>query len=272
MIAEKRGKPMSDLQDDSSRLHINATWPPKGRARRTVLGIAAATAAAGTVMVLSAAGGSSVAGADPNSVTLCHRTDSNTNPYVVITVSSRSIQHKIFGPNGHGTHTGPVWNPTLKAQHIKWGDIIPPFDYGKNGQSHYPGLNWPDGQVIFDAGCTVVAPPTSTPPTTPVTTPTTPETTPTTPVTTPTTPVTTPTTPTHSNSGVTSHRNTPATHTPAAHSTAATSNGPIPQGVSAGLHTPIANAGLKAWGIVLMLLGGAAGLLAGLWPTRRRAH
>jgi hypothetical protein len=50
------------------------------------------------------------------------------------------------------------------------------------------------------------------------------------------------------------------------------SSAPIPAGVSAGLHTPIANAGLKAWGTVLMLLGGAAGLLAGLWPTRRRAH
>jgi hypothetical protein len=42
--------------------------------------------------------------------------------------------------------------------------------------------------------------------------------------------------------------------------------------VSAGLHTPLANAGLKAWGIVLMILGGAAGLIAGVWPTRRRAH
>jgi hypothetical protein len=48
--------------------------------------------------------------------------------------------------------------------------------------------------------------------------------------------------------------------------------GPIPGGVSAGLHTPISGAGLKAWGTVLMLLGGTVGLLAGVWPSRRRAH
>jgi hypothetical protein len=34
----------------------------------------------------------------------------------------------------------------------------------------------------------------------------------------------------------------------------------------------VPNAGLKSWGILLLLLGGSAGLLAGLWPTRRRAH
>jgi hypothetical protein len=253
---------MSNMHDESSRLHVNTTWPPQGRARRSILGIAAATAAAGTIMVLSAAGGTSVAGAAPGKVTLCHGTNADNNPYVVVNVSSKSVQHKIFGPNGHGTHTGPIWNATLKPNHIAWGDIIPPFDYGKNGENHYPGLNWTaEGQAIFNAGCAIVAPPTSTPPSTTVTTPTTPETTPTTPETTPTTPAS------HGTSGVTSHR-----HTPAEHSTAATSNGPIPQGVSAGLHTPIANAGLKAWGLVLMLLGGAAGLLAGLWPTRRRAH
>jgi hypothetical protein len=48
--------------------------------------------------------------------------------------------------------------------------------------------------------------------------------------------------------------------------------GPIPAGVNAGLHTPDSNAGLKAWGILLMLLGGAAGLVFGLRPSRGRAH
>jgi len=263
---------MSNLQDDSSRLHVNATWPPKGRARRTVIGIAAATAAAGTIMVLSAAGGSPIAGADPASITLCHGTAAASHPYVVITVAPNSIKNKIFGQNGHATHVGLPFDPNGGQHQTAWGDIIPPFDYG-NPVKHFPGLNWDaTGQAIFNAGCTVVAPPTSTPPTTPVTTPTTPVTTPTTPVTTPTTPVTTPTTPTNGHSGTTAHR--PPTTTPPAHTPAGVSstNGPIPQGVSAGLHTPIANAGLKAWGIVLMLLGGAAGLLAGLWPTRRRAH
>jgi len=48
--------------------------------------------------------------------------------------------------------------------------------------------------------------------------------------------------------------------------------GPIPAGVNAGLHTTDSNAGLKAWGILLMLLGGAAGLVFGLRPSRGRAH
>jgi hypothetical protein len=51
-----------------------------------------------------------------------------------------------------------------------------------------------------------------------------------------------------------------------------TSAGPIPGGVAAGLHTPLGGAGLRAWGTILMLLGGIVGLLAGVWPTRRRAH
>jgi hypothetical protein len=52
-----------------------------------------------------------------------------------------------------------------------------------------------------------------------------------------------------------------------------TAAAPIPAGVSAGLHTPIANAGLRAWGTVLLLMGGIGGLMAGLWPTtRRRVH
>ncbi|MDT4914382.1 MAG: hypothetical protein QOC66_3510, partial [Pseudonocardiales bacterium] len=48
--------------------------------------------------------------------------------------------------------------------------------------------------------------------------------------------------------------------------------GPIPAGVNAGLHAPADNAGLKSWGILLMLLGGAAGLVFGLRPSSRRGH
>ena len=48
--------------------------------------------------------------------------------------------------------------------------------------------------------------------------------------------------------------------------------GPIPSGVSAGRHTPLANAGLVTWGIVLMVVGGLAGLIFGLRPRRQRAH
>ncbi len=53
---------------------------------------------------------------------------------------------------GHGSHTGPVF-PAVGADG-RWGDVIPPFDYD-NGQQHFPGLNWPAGSAVLDAGCAV---------------------------------------------------------------------------------------------------------------------
>ena len=78
-------------------------------------------------------------------VTLCHATDSNTHPYQAITVDAAGAY------NGHLGHDGPVWNPTLKNDHIKWGDIIPTFTY--NGHQH--SLNVPAAQSILDNGCSV---------------------------------------------------------------------------------------------------------------------
>jgi hypothetical protein len=84
-------------------------------------------------------------------VTICHRTNSNSNPYVQITPDVSGVL------DGHAGHTGPVWDPTLKAQHIKWGDIIPPFDYAGGS---YPGMNWTQaGQAIYDNGCVPPGPP-----------------------------------------------------------------------------------------------------------------
>lgn len=71
-------------------------------------------------------------------VTICHGTNSKKNPYQQISVSKNAIDN----PNGHGKHTGslaPADNP---------GDIIPPFD-------GFPGLNWPQGQAIWENGCSV---------------------------------------------------------------------------------------------------------------------
>ncbi|MBV9292061.1 MAG: hypothetical protein JO222_06390, partial [Frankiales bacterium] len=65
----------------------------------------------------------SAASTNGDKVTICHRTNSNKNPYVQITVSVNAVDGK--KKNDHSHHTGPVWDPTLKAQHIKWGDIIP---------------------------------------------------------------------------------------------------------------------------------------------------
>lgn len=88
-------------------------------------------------------------------VTLCHATDSNTNPYVSITVDDDAVFKQ-----GHDGHDGPVWNASLKASHTKWGDIIPAFNYEVVENhvvvtKHYDGKNLPAGQSILDAGCSV---------------------------------------------------------------------------------------------------------------------
>ena len=80
-------------------------------------------------------------------VTICHATDSRTNPYVQITVDYHSITQ-----GGHGRHEGPVFDPAL-PEHTKWGDIIPAFDFG-DGAS-FGGMNASDGADILANGCTV---------------------------------------------------------------------------------------------------------------------
>jgi LPXTG-motif cell wall-anchored protein len=96
-------------------------------------------------------------------VTLCHATNSVSNPYTMITVDPASI---VKG-KGHGGHDGPVFVAGETQKGDDWGDIIPPFDhtYRKGGQTHrdhYPGMNWTaEGRAIFDAGCTVPSAPTS---------------------------------------------------------------------------------------------------------------
>jgi hypothetical protein len=116
-------------------------------------------------------------------VTICHRTASHTNPYVQITVDQSAIFNNGIVPNGHGTHTGPIF-PNVGPDG-KWGDIIPPFD-------GYPGQNFTtQGQAILNNGCKIPGPPpTTTPPTT--TPPTSPPTSPPTPTTRPSVPTTRP--------------------------------------------------------------------------------
>lgn len=86
---------------------------------------------------------------DP-SVDICHATSADTNPYGPNpqTVNASSI---VTGPNGHDTHTGPVFDGVVSS----WGDIIPPFDYDLgDGPQHYSGLNWDTaGQAIWNNGC-----------------------------------------------------------------------------------------------------------------------
>lgn len=88
---------------------------------------------------------------DPgHKVTVCHATNSDTNPYVVKSVD---IASSGYVKGGHSDHAGPIWDATLKAKHISWGDIIPSYTYGTFS---YPGLNWTaQGQAIRNAGCTI---------------------------------------------------------------------------------------------------------------------
>jgi hypothetical protein len=112
------------------------------RARRLVGAIALGVAVSGALAVTAPAG------ADPTAhkVTMCHATDSATNPYVQITVDVHSIVD-----GGHGRHEGPVFSPGATE---KWGDVIPAFDFGP--QAAYGGLNLDaSGETLLDAGCTV---------------------------------------------------------------------------------------------------------------------
>jgi len=125
--------------------------------KRSALGALSVAALVGSSLAI----GATAASGDPSAnVTICHRTNSNTNPYVQITVDESAVDG-LGGGNDHlGAHTGPVWDPTLKEQHIKWGDIIPPFDMNGDPRPD-PSLiaNWPAGQAIFENGCAPVTPP-----------------------------------------------------------------------------------------------------------------
>jgi len=94
--------------------------------------------------------GVSVAGATPpnpeHKITLCHRTDSYSNPYVTESVDVASALFE-----GHDGHNGPVFYAAI-PKGTKWGDIIPAFDFGPGEQ--YGGKNLPTGQAILDNDCT----------------------------------------------------------------------------------------------------------------------
>lgn len=239
------------------------------RRRKRVLAAATASVAAGGAVLFIGITGASAAA---DGVTLCHATGSTTNPYHPVTVSDRSIQNLILGGNGHGTHTGPVFDPNGGKKQPAWGDIIPPFDYGTNPVQHYPGLNWPGGQAIFDANCVVAGLPTDTATVTdsvPPTDPTSSGVAPTdvtsggiapTDITSSTVTSSTVTTPAVVVSPVAAASNTAA----APADPPARSAGPIPAAVEAGRHT--ASRSSLGLGSALILAGGAGFLVA----ARRR--
>jgi Prealbumin-like fold domain len=96
-------------------------------------------------------------------VAICHRHNSETNPYNYETPDNDSIIKA-----GHGDHTGDVFQSGMKEDKDKWGDIIPPFTWweleGKGNDKSwvlksFPGLNMPAGTAILANKCVVPTPP-----------------------------------------------------------------------------------------------------------------
>ena len=94
-------------------------------------------------------------------ITICHRTNAVTNPYVVITVDTSAADGDLGNNTGQGDHyaehLGPVFDPDADYQPPfsgdEWGDIIPPIP------GVHDGLNWSAaGQAIYANGCAPVTP------------------------------------------------------------------------------------------------------------------
>lgn len=73
-----------------------------------------------------------VAAAPQGKIAFCHRTASNSNPYVPLETNLNAFYNA-----GHIGHTGPVWPAT--GPDGKWGDIYPPNIYDADGQNWGPG-------------------------------------------------------------------------------------------------------------------------------------
>lgn len=217
--------------------------------------------------------GASPVTATGQSVTICHRTGSNSNPYVTESPSVQSngaTEGQLTG--GHSNHLGPVWFAGITGG---WGDIIPPYFYAPTSYS-FPGLNWTAaGQAIYYSGCN----PTTT--TTTTTTTTVPTTTTTTSATTTTT-TTVPTTTTTTQATTTQATTTQATTTQATTTQAATTQAQTvlaETGVPAVTTPPTDSFGDPAqpssdsWRLILIVMAGLLAAVLVLTPatgTNRR--
>lgn len=111
--------------------------------KRVVLLLAAAALLTAGLFAATAIAGNH-ASTKSGHVTICHRTGSHHNPYVVISPSVSGVYHGHY--KEHNEHA--VFPNS--ASDGKWGDIIPPFQY--RGVTY--SLNWnTDGQAIWNNGC-----------------------------------------------------------------------------------------------------------------------
>src|SRR3989338_11391968 len=94
------------------------------------------------VLSLIVVGAVNVFAGPPETVTICHATNSDANPYV----TQNPAKNADVG--GHNGHNGPIWFDGITED---WGDIIHPFDF-EDGS--YPGKNWStEGQEIYNNDC-----------------------------------------------------------------------------------------------------------------------
>ena len=140
---------------------MNTRTMALARASRTSLAIAAAAALALSMAYFVRP--ALATQPDPlHKVTICHRTNSVTNPYVKITVDEASVDGAEGNDKGQGDHLlehlGPVWdaNTSYSPPHNgdQWGDIIPPFYSDGVTLTGYSSLNWnAAGQALFANKC-----------------------------------------------------------------------------------------------------------------------
>jgi hypothetical protein len=152
-----------------------------GRPRRGLAGAFATLAIAGALLL--AASPVLATKGETHKVTICHRTNSVTNPYTSNTVDYSSVDGGLVHDNGNGDHTnhlGPVFDwqnpPPPPHNGDQWGDIIPPFTWpgdANHAGGSFPGLNWTaEGRAIYhDGKCDGPKDPNATPTPTPTGTP-----------------------------------------------------------------------------------------------------
>jgi hypothetical protein len=225
----------------ASRSHRTtpAGRPRAGWGRPIGLGLAAAAALSGSTLLLASPTTGSAAVAAAAKVTLCHRTDAETNPYVQITIAPSAAYHAHYLE-----HQGDVWFPGHPKE-PKWGDIIPPFTF--RGVTY--SLNWnAAGMAIWNNNCRPVTASTSS-------------------------------VATSSSAGISGSSSASAVTSVVTTTVGGvaviggtTAAAPIPGAVVAGRHTAITNSEERDLGIALVAAAAMGAGLTFVRPIRRRAH